>query len=141
MTLRVTLLPIVLTGRFRWRSVRTSCADTRYRACGFAGVQAPGSQPSPPGRGRPLAALLAALPLALGLTGCAVREPSSLPAPVVMSAILCPEPAAPALPQVDGGESFDMLNQYDVFMERDDLMRGHIDALRRTVNCYRAQVQ
>lgn len=84
------------------------------------------------------ALLLIALTGLCSLAGCAARE---TPAPLVMGAVLCPEPAAPALPQVIGGESFDTLDQYDVFMERDDLMRGHIDALRRTVNCYRAQVK
>jgi len=87
------------------------------------------------------ALLLIALTGLCSLAGCAAREAPAPLAPIVMGAVLCPEPAAPALPQVDGGESFDTLDQYDVFMERDDLMRGHIDALRRTVNCYRAQVK
>lgn len=82
--------------------------------------------------------LLIALTGLCSLAGCAARE---TPAPLVIGAALCPEPAAPTLPPVNGGISFDDLDQYDVFMERDDLMRGHIDALRRTVNCYRAQVK
>lgn len=87
------------------------------------------------------AALLAALCLALLLAGCAAREAPAPPVPVVMGAAWCPEPATPVLPLVDGGESFDTLDQYDVFMERDDLLRGHIAALRRTLECYRAQVK
>lgn len=113
MTLRAALLLIALTGLFRWRS----------------------------GRDRPVAAFLAAMCLAVLLSGCAARETPAPPPPIVLGAVLCPEPAAPALPPVDGGESFDTLDQYDVFMERDDLMRGHINALRRTVHCYRAQVK
>ena len=81
----------------------------------------------------------AALLAALLLPGCATR--SETPAPQIMHVQPCPEPTAPALPPVDGEESFDTLDQYDVFMERDDLMRGHIDALRRVLGCYRAQAK
>ena len=81
----------------------------------------------------------ALLPLVLiGLCSCAGR-PVPVPPPVVIRAVPCPEPTVPALPPLDGGESFDALPAWDVLMERDDIMRAHINALRRSLACYRAQ--
>jgi len=88
----------------------------------------------------PRAALLLIALIALcSLAGCAGREVPVL-IPVVVGAVLCPEPSAPVLPSVSGGASFDTLDQFDVFMVRDDLLRGYIGALRRAIACYRAQM-
>lgn len=86
------------------------------------------------------------LPLVLtglcSLAGCATRaDRVSAPPPAVIAAAPCPEPDDPILPDVDGETSFDALEQYDVFMERDDLLREHIKGLRRALDCYRAQAK
>lgn len=72
------------------------------------------------------------------LTGCTGTRP--VPPPVVVGAVLCPEPTAPVLPLVDGGNTFDAPAAWAVLMERDDAMRAYIKGLRRTADCYKAQV-
>lgn len=85
------------------------------------------------------AAILTALAPVLALTGggCAFRtEP--LP-PLVIKAAPCAGVPVPVLPPVDGETDFDTVDQYGVFMERDDVMRAYIRALRRADECWRAQ--
>lgn len=91
----------------------------------------------------PRAALLPLVLIGLcSLAGCATRaDRVSTPPPAVIAAAPCPEPDDPILPDVDGEQSFDELDQYDVIMERDDLLRQHINALRRALDCYRAQAK
>lgn len=80
---------------------------------------------------------IASIGLCSLLPGCTGARP--VPPPVVVGAILCPEPAAPVLPLVDGGGTFDAPAAWAVLMERDDVMRAYIKGLRRTVDCYAAQ--
>ncbi len=76
--------------------------------------------------------------LCSALAGCA----PALPAVVVNPpAVACPEPGIPVLPLVDGEQSFENKANLAVFMERDDILRSHIRALGRTINCYRAQTK
>lgn len=84
-----------------------------------------------------LTVLTALCSLGAGCAGHAVL--AGTPPPLVMKAAPCPEPAAPLLARVDGEASFDGLDQYDAFMERDDAFRSYIKALRRALDCYRAQ--
>lgn len=83
-----------------------------------------------------------AIALCLGLgvlvSGCAGASPAPL-APVVMGAAICPEPATPSLPSLDGANTFDAPAAWATLMERDDTLRAYIAALRRTVACYAAQ--
>lgn len=74
----------------------------------------------------------------IALSSCAGRPAQVLP-PVVVATVVCPEPPVPALPPLDGSESFDSFSAWAVLMERDDSMRAYINGLRRTVRCYAAQ--
>lgn len=84
-------------------------------------------------------ALLIAL-IGLGsLTGCGASRPSLPVPPAVLKLPDCPAPARPALPRIDGALPFDAPGNVKVLLERDDLLRGHVQALEDALGCYRRQ--
>jgi len=86
------------------------------------------------------AIVLLIVSIGLGSIGCSTRQAVAPPAPVIMSVALCPVPARPELPQVDGRLPFDSPTNIEAFLERDDLYRAYIQGLESTMECYRRQI-
>jgi hypothetical protein len=84
----------------------------------------------------PLIALIALGSLAL--SGCGAGMQTVLPTPPVLTnAPDCPAPERPHLPAYDGNLPFDAPENIEAMLERDDLLRLHIEALESTITCYR----
>ena len=63
------------------------------------------------------------------------------PAPVIVTAALCPAPVAPVLPQLDASLPFDSFTNAQIFLIRDDSSRNYIKALQTTIRCYELQIK
>lgn len=89
---------------------------------------------------KPLRVLIA-LCSAVLLSGCAAGRPASVvpPAPGLVRTALCPAPAAPRLPLINGELPFDHPVNVAAAMERDDLLRQYIAGLADALECYAAQ--
>lgn len=73
-----------------------------------------------------------------GLCSCNAR-PALPPVMVVHASAICPVPARPELPRIDGTLPLDGPANIEALMTRDDLMRQYIRGLEATVDCYKAQ--
>lgn len=78
----------------------------------------------------------------LTLTGCGrgTPRPDLPPAPEITGTAECPSPDDPALPFIDGELDFDSPENVRALMERDDVYRTFIKALKASNRCYQAQV-
>jgi hypothetical protein len=76
--------------------------------------------------------------IALGsLTGCMTGKPYAPAPPVMHSVPDCPAPERPQLPPYDGSLPLDAPENVEALLERDDILRLHIEALEATITCYR----
>lgn len=72
------------------------------------------------------------------LTSCAAKLPCP---PLLVKAMRCPAPSAPALPVLDPDKPLDDPANLAALSERDRLIRRHVFGLRAAVNCYEAQTR
>ena len=71
-------------------------------------------------------------------SGCA--KPAAQQIVMAPAAVICPVPARPELPRIDGALPLDGPANIEALMTRDDLLRQYIRGLEATVDCYKAQI-
>lgn len=72
-------------------------------------------------------------------SGCA--KPAEQQIVMAPAAVICPAPARPELPRIDGALPLDGPANIDALMTRDDMMRQYIRGLEATVDCYQEQTR
>lgn len=78
------------------------------------------------------------------LTGLCSACTKPAPAPQIVmapAAVICPAPARPELPRIDGALPLDGPANIEALMTRDDMMRQYIHGLESAVECYQAQTR
>lgn len=72
-------------------------------------------------------------------SGCA--KPAAQQIVMAPAAVICPAPARPELPRIDGALPLDSPANIEALMTRDDMMRQYIHGLESAVECYQAQTR
>ncbi len=72
-------------------------------------------------------------------SGCA--KPAAQQIVMAPAAVICPAPARPELPRIDGALPLDGPANIEALMTRDDLLRQYIRGLEATVGCYQEQTR